>query len=290
MSIIVRTYGGLGNQMFQYAFGRALAVHQRTDLLLDTTWHNAHPERPYALKAFQLKARLATKEQIEKYRQDQQLFGKLKRGWQGFLPYSWRYYLKEKNIFAFQPQVFQAGPNVYLDGFWQNHKYFETITEVLRKDFQLKRPLSPKAVKYDRNIKRTKAVAVHVRCGDYLHDPAINSCHGTCSKAYYKQAVRLLQKKFTGLTYFIFSDDPSWAKNNLQGVFPKAIFIDTLAAAESLCLMSQCEHAIIANSSFSWWGAWLNPCQDKCIIAPRQWFKDSALLKLSPVPPKWVKI
>ena len=136
------------------------------------------------------------------------------------------------------------------------------------------------------------AVSLHIRRGDYVSNPVTNNYHGTCSLAYYKKAVLLLKEKIENPSFFIFSDDLLWARENLDFINDMT-FIDldkSIPDHEEMHLMSQCKHNIIANSSFSWWGAWLNENSDKIVIAPKKWFSDNTINTEDLIPAKWMRI
>jgi hypothetical protein len=165
----------------------------------------------------------------------------------------------------------------YLHGNWQSEKYFQEIAAVIRSDFAFKVPVANRNVDLARQIGKVNAVSLHVRRGDYAADPKTNANHGLCSLDYYRKALRLLNERVDQPEIFIFSDDIAWVKANLDIDLP-CLFVDHNMGMESyndMRLMSLCQHHIIANSSFSWWGAWLNPNPDKVVIAPQRWFANA---------------
>ena len=183
--------------------------------------------------------------------------------------------------------------NLYLDGYWQCENYFLDIREELLVELSIKSSLSKKTIAIDNLIsKSTNAVGLHIRRGDYVTNQETLKIHGICSLEYYYKAISLLEDKLGDCHYFIFSDDTEWAKANLKikGDMTIVDHNDGLKSYEDLYLMSKCDHNIIANSSFSWWGAWLNVNKSKIVIAPRKWFNsldlDDSMIK----PSSWLEI
>jgi hypothetical protein len=177
---------------------------------------------------------------------------------------------------------------VYLAGCWQSERYFKDIEDVIRREFTVK-------IKPDANNERTtalinsvNAVSLHIRRDDYV----TNQRHGTCALAYYQQAVEIISRKVSSPYFFVFCDDILWAKENLKLKYP-TVFISHNDAAkdfEDLRLMTQCSHHITANSTFSWWGAWLNKKYDKIVIAPGKWFNDEGINTKDLIPEGWIRI
>jgi hypothetical protein len=276
--IIARLKGGLGNQMFQYAAGRTLSLLKNTELKIDTSFLDQNPQGAFTLREFQLdvfniKAAVADKKDYEDllkhagsrlrrvlYRELPGLFNKAYLAESGAL-----YHRKFKNYPA----------NAYLDGYWQSEKYFESCREAIHADFSFVHPPSAENASLLERIKAGNSLSLHVRRGDYVSSTKINSVHGTCSPEYYSAALKLMREKHGAMKVFVFSDDIEWCKANLNAG-ENVIYISHNSGKnsyEDLRLMSNCRHNIIANSSFSWWGAWLNPSSSKTVVAPRNWFR-----------------
>jgi hypothetical protein len=188
-------------------------------------------------------------------------------------PFSGYRRIKEAGL-AYDEQVLAAKGQLYLDGYWQSERYFVAAAEAIRRDFSFKTPPTAENQKLLDRIKATQAVSLHVRRGDFAHNQNTNAIHGVCSPAYYAQAVETIAKSVRNPLFFVFSDEIDWVKEAGFVTHP-AVFVSHNQAAnswEDLRLMSQCRHHIIANSTFSWWGAWLNPDPAKIVIAPRHWF------------------
>ena len=261
--IIIKIKGGLGNQLFQYAVGRALALHHRLPLKLDLTIFKTYKLHRYLLDQFAIQAEIATEDEIIKLKgRNNVLFSALRKA--GLVKR--KSYLKEKRSSYFDASVFK-NDNVYLDGYWQNELYFSDIREELLRDLTSIRSMSDLGVVYMEGIKKSNSVSLHVRRGNYLNLKNFN----VLDIDYYMKAVEYIRKNVEKPTFYIFSDDLEWCKNSL-GFLDNCIFVDsTKTEIDDLKLMSFCKHNIIANSSFSWWGAWLNQNCKKTVIAPKGW-------------------
>lgn len=256
--------GGLGNQMFQYAYGRAKSLRRNTplkldlsDLLFPLTLRNKETPRSYKLGHFNIQAEVIIPTKRPFLRQMvRKIYEKFVR--------------KERNF--------------------QNEHYFKACESIIREDFDLKEALSEKAsFMYQQIATSINPVSIHVRRGDYVTDIATALHHGALPISYYKGAVEEIYRYTAEPTFVVFSDDIEWAKSNLP--LPQTIIFvsdNTIQDYEELKLMSACEHHIIANSSFSWWGAWLNPKNNKTVIAPKQWFTRASFNASSIVPKEWI--
>ncbi len=272
--ITIKLAGGLGNQMFQYAFGRSLALRKNTSLQLDTTslqQGEGTTSRAYALDTFQIGVPLVAASSAQKSLVNK-IRGRLERQ---FLPYYRRSVVVQQGH-RFDPRLFSCHPDAVLEGYWQSERYFADHVDTIRQDFTFKDAPTGKNAEHAALIQRTPAVSVHVRRGDYVSHPLASAVYVALDARYYHRAIAHLAT-LTGktFTYFVFSDDPAWVEKHLSIPSPYHL-IDNNGpdqAAEDLRLMSLCQHHIIANSSFSWWGAWLNASPNKAVIAPQQWFK-----------------
>ena len=272
--IIVRLIGGLGNQMFQYAAAKALAIEKKQRLRIDIEAFNTYKLRNFELDYFGIK----TKKNI-RYR------GIFKLIYNCFCKTT---YYSEID-FGFNPQVANLkGCNIYLNGYFQSEKYFKKYASEILKDFEIMLPLKGVTKITLKHIESTESVAIHIRRGDYLNNPL----HNTDKDLFYKNAMEIIEKRVENPVYFVFSDDMSWVKlnftTNKETVFVD--FNDASSSFEDLKLMSACKHNIIANSSFSWWGAWLNQNQQKMVIAPSKWFNDETINTKDIIPETWNKI
>jgi hypothetical protein len=274
--IVSHLLGGLGNQMFQYAVGRSRMLTLGTELKLhvaDFAGYGLH--QGFELdRVFAAPFSLASENDVHSI-----------LGWRGCR--QCRRLLKKRYFSALRgtrfivEPGFQYWPDIscikdasYLMGYWQSEKYFTDIQDAIRSDFVFKGELSGQNAELAQCITKSNAVSLHVRRGDYASNPRTNATHGLCSLDYYRTAICYLAEHIESPEFFIFSDDVPWARNNLNIPFPST-YVDHNKGKESyndMRLMSLCRHHIIANSSFSWWGAWLNARTDKIVVAPRLWF------------------
>ena len=240
--------------------------------------------RKYELTNFNIEAEIATEKEIQLFRYQTNWLIRGKK----FLTQS--KYITETN-YHFNPDYLKFGSNCYLNGYWQCEQYFTSISEVIRNEFQFKSCLDIENLKMETLIKSTNSVSIHVRRGDYIHNPATVKFHGICSEAYYKEAVNFISEKIQSPHFFIFSDDMDWVQQNFA--LSNSVTFVTInqenSAVDDLRLMSCCRHHIIANSSFSWWGAWLNNYKDKIVVGPKKWVNDTSIDTSTVLPDKWYK-
>ncbi|MFZ4396972.1 MAG: alpha-1,2-fucosyltransferase [Kiritimatiellia bacterium] len=288
--VIVSLTGGLGNQLFQYAAGRAVALRQRTSLLMDITAFEIYTLRAYRLSNFNIQESIAHTGWLPR------LFGRptnrYLRSLRRRLPYFWLQRVKERTQFAFDPDIFKNGRHVLLEGFWQNERYFREIAPLLRDEFSLRNQTDRENADMAVTIRNVNAVSIHVRRTDYVMNVRTAQTHGACSAAYYQAAMQMICANVRDPHFFVFSDDAAWAKNNLQFATPVTFVTHNQAERdyEDLRLMTLCRHHIIANSSFSWWGAWLGTNPGRIVIAPKRWFADETVDTSGLVPNGWRKI
>lgn len=286
--IIVKLKGGLGNQMFQYAIGRRLSEYYHTKLKLDTSLYQEEDggitPRGYQLNRFFTTAEIARPKDLKFFFTAGSLLNKARK----FLANG--KYIAEQS-FRFNPEFLRFGKNCYLDGYWQCEHYFSDISGLIRKEFRLKLLFEGKNKHLADLIGSVNAVSLHIRRGDYVENPITNQFHGSCSPEYYEKAVHHMGKEIKNPHFFVFSDDPAWVNNNFRIDFPMTIVAhnDDSNGFEDMRLMSICKDHIIANSSFSWWGAWLNGREQKIVIAPQKWFNDQSVDTSTIIPEKWLK-
>ncbi len=294
--VIVRLTGGIGNQMFQYAAARRISLINGSQILLDLSWFQEEgwwTKRKYELDSFCIKGKAASKDQIEALKSKRQNI--LLRHLPFFLRKIFFHYNQSHIVekkYNFDPDIMKLRGNVYLDGYWQSEKYFKDIESSIRLEFSFRKDVLESNKKFIDYIHSCHSVSIHIRRGDYVTLPEANVFHGICSKDYYQRAVRHISRKVANPVFFVFSDDIIWAKQNMDLGF-ETCFIDQNgpdSGDEDMRLMSACCHHIIANSSFSWWGAWLNPSPDKIVIAPESWFKKAPHNTLDLIPDTWIKL
>lgn len=294
--LVARVIGGLGNQMFEYAAARALSLRTNVPLVLDISAFADYNLHVYCLNQFNIAGDVL--DQVEyvdvdksKYvvRNSKSLIGRISRR----LKLGRRLKVFRETDLVFDSEVLTLTDSTYLEGYWQSERYFIDQEQQIRSDFGLKS--SPDAINQGwlEHINSVLAVSVHIRRGDYVTNPAANAIHGVCSIDYYQRAVEFLRSRIASeLCFFVFSDDPEWSKNNID-FGAKTFFIshnDASKNYEDLRLMSACKHHIIANSSFSWWGAWLNADVNKIVVAPKRWFGGDEHDAKDLVPKEWVRL
>lgn len=295
--VTTKLLGGLGNQMFQYAVARALAIKFNCPVRVDITAfksyqiHNGFELQKFALDRETLKLD-CPQDKTPKQELGQSKFSisKLIRYASRKLNANKSNFYHEKD-FSYDSDLLNQSPPVIIEGYWQSYKYFSDIREQLLEDFRLLESPTGLNEELTKKISESNSVSIHIRRGDYVSNSNANSYHGICGLDYYQDAVNKIESVTLDPAYFIFSDDIDWCRQNLK-LSKEPIFIDHNRGSKShfdMHLMSLCKHNVIANSSFSWWGAWLNTNHNKCVIAPKQWFaieKNTADL----LPLDWLRI
>lgn len=293
MNITTQIQGGLGNQLFQYATGKALSNRLKRPLLLDTDWFNHGwkdvTPRKFLLSKLQLHYQISTTNVMPKPPK------RWRRIAQKIFPLS-PYILRDRpfrfnsSINTFKPYPRQ---NVYLMGYWQSFHYFDSIRNELIDELRPSAGLSPYYQIYLEKIQNSQSAMVHIRRGDYVHQPIAAKVHGFLGLEYYQKGMEMLLASDSNIHFFVFSDDLDWAKANLAHQ-DRITFIcstqDETAPTEELFLMTQCQKHLIANSSLSWWGAWLSKSEKPKVIAPKQWTNDIDKNWDDLLLPQWIKI
>ena len=282
--IIVRLKGGVGNQLFQYALGGALQKHYGVPVSYDISKYKNDPLRKFELHA--LDPNIAEEGSIRAFFSPslmERIKGKLKAK-QG------NEIIKEqpKQEWRFNGDIFKMnGRSLYLDGYWQSPRYFELFQTDLRKQFaQL---IIPEQSTMGDNY--VNSVAIHVRRGDYVNSNLTSEIYSALPLAYYQSAINLMEASNRNLKFYLFSDDLSWCREHFKNV--NVSFMENSdSPLFDLALMSRMEHHIIANSTFSWWAAWLNENPSKIVVAPKQWFKDSNMNESAKelIPESWIRV
>jgi len=285
--LIVKFNGGLGNQMFQWAFAHALEKKTGIQVLLDMTFFEKNYSRPYELDVFSMDVKkvqgfwanfkLNTIWRLRKKLKNKKFFGT---------------HIYEEPCFEYDPSVFNIEPNTYIHGFFQSEKYIKDVENEIREAFKFKVLPDEQNQKNIDKIQSTNSVSLHIRRGDYVQKKRFQDKYATCSLDYYKRGVEYIAERIENPTLFIFSDDKEWVKENLKLPY-ECVYVDNNSGAKSyedLRLMSLCRHNIIANSSFSWWGAWLNNNKEKIVIGPQKWFNDEKVIQTDIIPEEWVRL
>jgi len=301
--ITVRITKGLGNQMFQYAIARMLAIKNDLPLLLDLTYllksfdRRQHPFPGLELSVFNIRAEysILSQQSLKHPRLAYPIYRhqKLATKLNGLLG-------RQNNITetpwmegSFCPDVMASQGKIYLTGYWQNELYFKPIEDQIREDFSFREYPDPANQAMIDEIRSKNSVSLHIRRGDYLNSPVNLAKHGVLNISYYNKAIDIIKTRVNCPELFVFSDDIGWAKENLISCIPVSFVNLKNAGYKDMRLMSHCKHHIIANSSFSWWGAWLAENKAKTIIAPAQWFTEAGYMarkNFSIVPERWIKV
>lgn len=292
--VIAQINGGLGNQLFQFSAAKALSLYHNVPLLLEVSsfYREELPELevPRELDLYHFNG---VKETIIS---PEELMNLMPLNKKSIIPkklipaHKKKIYIEPH--FHFDKNFFKARKNVLLKGGWQSEKYFNRYNEIIRETFQLKHEfiqrVLPKSVKF----RKQNSIAVHIRRGDYLRKKIILEWHGVMDADYYKRAFEILKSKLDNFQVYYFTDDPLWVKSELGPMINGEIISGVISQThfEDLYLMSQCRHNIIANSSFSWWGAWLNDNPEKIVIAPKKWFNKGPKDTYDLYPEGWIVI
>ena len=285
--------GGLGNQLFQYAMSRRIAYFEDSPIKLDPSEFQDYNLRKYRLSYFNIIENIASPDEIASLKKSRNkkmtllalgLIDKIQ-------PYYWRSFIKERH-FHFDPNMLKVSGNAYLEGYWQSEKYFKDIENIIRSEFTLKHNPDPLNKEIAQKIMDSDSVSIHIRRGDYVLNAAINQFHGTCSLDYYYQAIDKIKTVVHHPHFFVFSDEPKWVQESLKIEDPVTFIAHNGPDKDyqDLWLMSLCRHHIIANSTFSWWGAWLCTNKDKKIFAPERWFNSSKHNTDDLIPEAWNRI
>lgn len=267
--IIIRLIGGLGNQCFQYAVGRHLSEIHHTELKIDISEFETYKLHSYSLNHCNIIENFASSEDIAELKQ-----------------------VREKH-FHFDPEILHLPNGIYLHGYWQSEKYFARISEIIRDELTVKSQLSGKDKEMAEQIISCDSVSVHIRRLDYVPNTYAEQILESCGLNYYLSSVEYIAHIVKSPHFFVFTDDKDWTRENFMLPYP-ITFVDQNGPDknyEDMRLMSLCKHNIIANSSFSWWGAWLNNNPDKMVFAPKKWFTEKARSSSRDlIPDLWIKV
>jgi len=284
--VISRLHGGLGNQLFQYAAGRAVALRTGAELLLDTRQFTKTSPFQYDLGHFSIEARVASEAELPPAKNRPvayawwRMFGRSPR------------FVREQQL-GYNERIATIGPDCYLHGYFQSQRYFADIAPTLWSDLAFKDAISGDNARMAERIGSAPSVSMHIRRGDYVTNAKAQATHGAPELGYYERALQEIRARSgQDPVVYLFSNDPDWVRANMKleaELVPVAIN-DGSTAHEDLRLMSLCDHNIIANSTFSWWGAWLNPSHGKIVVAPAQWFASPKLSNPDITPPGWIRL
>lgn len=289
--IVVRLMGGLGNQLFQYAAAKQLSILNNAELYFDVSFFSTKTydttPRKFELDVFNIDYKIATDEMLHHFHgcefNAKELvltkllsFGKFKK--------------YKFNEYGFNDQFLDLKGNYYVRGFFQSEKYFNSIRNIICEELVINEQHLPIDIELVNKIKNTEnSVSVHIRRGDYIRNLTSMDAHGICSKDYYVKSLKLIKEKLgtDNIHFYIFTDDAKWVRSEMNWEIDCTL-VSEKQPIEDFYLMSLCKHNIIANSTFSWWAAWLNKNENKMIIMPKQWTNilQSELIDLAPK--KWI--
>lgn len=294
--IVTRLIGGLGNQLFQYAIGRHLALLNGTELRIDASAFESYKLHAYALDHFSISGDPVEADQIAAFDVigNSRVVRALARGpipqakhWRG------RTYVREQGM-RFDRRILELRGDLYLDGYWQSERYFSDIADTIKDDLQIVEDMDDANLRMAEQIQDSRSVSVHVRLGDFARDPITRKVHGVLGAEYYSAAVRLLAERVPGARFFVFSDEPERALAASGLADPVTTVVDFNPAARNysdLRLMALCDHHVIANSTFSWWGAWLGEQLGSTItVAPTRWFGAADRDSSDIIPSRWITL
>lgn len=291
--IVIKIQGGFGNQMFQYAAIRSLSESTGTPFAVDNIQlergEGVTPRR-YTLSVFNINPKVLDKKEFKYFTQEQKhpWITSLKRKFGRFVP---KVIVQSGDLSFLDPKPY-IHEDVYFDGLFQSEKYFLKHRDLILKEFTLKNTLSSEAQKMTDTMDTTESVVIQVRRGDYVSNYKATANHGVTGLDYFDSALKHIQSKVSKeIEVFIISDDIEWCKDNIK-FSQKMHFVSqpSIKDFEEIILMTHAKHLIISNSTFGWWGAWLNQNPGKIIVAPKQWFKNPKLKQEDIVPSSWIRI
>ncbi len=279
--IEVNLTGGLGNQMFQFAAAYALSKKLNFKLNLNLDGFRKNP-RPFELDIFNINFSeiLITKKNTP----SNILFNFCKKNRLNNF--------KERHPFVYDDNFNLIDGPCNLIGYFQSERYFSKYESDIRRNFNFKNEFDIVNRDLATLIGSVNSVSIHIRRGDYIANKSANQYHGVCPISYYISALDFLSIKVPNIFCFIFSDDPGWVSNSFKINYPYQIIKHNLGnnSWNDMRLMTQCKFNIIANSSFSWWGAWLNSYKDKIVIAPKKWVASDKEPVTDILPPQWIQV
>ena len=267
--------------MFQYAFGRALALKNITELLLDTKDYENYTLHAYGLHHYNIQA------QQEKVGWPHKLF----RLVQAIRPLKKRTYIEVISNHFLSELLKPRGGNPYYLWYWQSPKYFEEFADTIRLELTPIHNPGEKNTETMKLMELENAVSIHIRRGDYVSDPNTNKRFWVCDLEYYRAAIEYIREKIDFPKFYIFTNDITWVRENF--LLDPMVIVDWNGVEknyEDIRLMSHCKHHIIANSSFSWWGAWLNPHKEKIVVAPKVWLLNGSDDARDLLPENWIQL
>lgn len=284
--VVVKIWGGLGNQLFQYAFGKFLSAKLNTQVKFDirtSLQSSLFIQRDFGLGGLNTRVETASPAELNKLKYFSNLtLARFERKAAQTFPYFFKtHFVEPGNYKSVEAMSFRD--NCYYEGYWQSYKYLSSNEPLLRQEITFKTGVPAEITGSLSQIGSSVSVSIHIRRSDYLTlDHLV-----VCGMEYYNRAILYFKEKYPGAVFYIFTDDINWCRQNFIG--EEYIFIQGNTPFEDMFLMSRCRHNIIANSTFSWWGAWLNNNSGKEIIVPAKWFKDRDINYDDLLPPGWIR-
>ncbi|SEC11181.1 alpha-1,2-fucosyltransferase [Paenibacillus sp. GP183] len=284
--VIVKVIGGLGNQMFQYAFYRSLKEIYSNTKLDVLSFENYHLHNGFELENIfkNIKTEYANPKEIKEFSDCKK--GAISNIRRKLFGVKQTYYCEE--YLGYNKSIKNNTANMYFDGYWQSEKYFLDIENVIRKEFTFIPFNEKKNILMSNKMSQTNSICIHIRRGDYVNHPLYSNI---CNLEYYQNAIDYMKNNIANPFFYVFSDDISWCQNTFN-ITTQVDYIDWNKGNKSyrdMQLMSMCKHNIIANSTFSWWGAWLNSHPDKIVVAPKRILNsDNDVVDL--IPENWIRI
>jgi len=288
--IVVRIYGGLGNQMFQYAASKALAAYYNVPLKLDLRWMCRYRHREFLLDRFSISMEEPT------------WLDCLKFTWFPFQRHPFFFYMKliqklnpmlyMEQLLPYNPGFWNLGRDCFLLGYFQSEKYFADYSDLIKKEFSYTPDLSLYTTEVIKAIRARGSTAIQFRRGDYVTNSAANRSIGICPMKFYDRAIAYIESRQKQFHLVVFSDEIEWCKENVR--YDNAVFAERKGGTplDDMFIAAQCDNIILANSTFSWWCAWLNQNPNKIVVAPKQWFRDPELNRQTCdlIPEDWTKL
>lgn len=280
----VRLFSGLGNQLFQYAAGRALAERTRTKLRFDVSYFGIEPHRSYALGDFHIRAKVVGgAAKTARFMSDHDAEAR-------YAAETFSAQVVREPSGDSSPELLAAAPSgSFLCGYWQSEAYFAAHADKIRHELRPRRTAS-----LDDGLRRIASaacsVAVHVRRGDIASDPAMLRRFGLIEADHYRSAAEAMLEQYPDARFNVFSDDPDWCREHLDLPGGQTIISGETHAFEDLALMAACDHAIIGNSTFAWWGAWLGETPGSLVMAPQELFPGEKDEPAGMIPERWIRV
>ena len=292
--LVTRIYGGLGNQMFQYAAGKSISLSRSEELMLDTSAYGFNggenrTDRDLDILDFNLEIISEDPIKASQFRSPSGVLSRMRS-----------YFDKKilnKYFYGWHPELYEDNKLNYLDGYFQSKNYAERIHESINKSFKLKREFEIEISAFRKMLQVDNFIAIHIRRGDYFCNPKIQRWHGICTPDYYEKGIKYLKSRFPNFRFALFSDDLEWSRANIYGA--ESIFSISqyakenglkLRASQELSLMSECKHFLISNSTYSWWAQYLSSNQNKCVVTPSIWNRNPRSSSIDLIDLAWHKI